>query len=288
MSEGFSLKKTVEILKEHGIKLNKGLGQNFLIDKNILNKIVDSAKLCPEDEVLEIGPGIGTLTRELAERAGKVVSVEIDNRLISVLQSTISSYSNVTIINKDILKLDLKKIWAEHFTSERVKVVANLPYYITSPIVMKLLEDGVPIRLIVIMVQKEVARRMVALPGNKDYGALTVAVRFYTSPEVIATVPPTVFIPPPKVSSAIVRLNIEGAPEYSVKDKRLMFSLVKAAFGQRRKTLLNALKGTEGLDSKDKIREVLESCNIQLDRRGETLSIEEFCRLANCVYNAKI
>lgn len=283
MSQGFTLRETIEILEKYSLKLNKGLGQNFLVDKNILNKIVSSAELTAEDVVLEIGPGIGTLTREVAARVKKVVAVEIDPRLVPILEETTSTFSNVYIINRDILECDLRGLWETHLAPRRVKVVANLPYYVTSPVVMKLLEEDIPLQRIVIMVQKEVAQRMAAVPGTKDYGALTVAVQFYSNPRIVATVPPTVFIPPPKVSSAIVRLDIEGGPRYRVMDKGLMFSLVKAAFGQRRKTLTNALKGVVGLPDKEKVREVLNRAGIDPGRRGETLSIEEFCRLADCI-----
>ena len=283
MSEGFTLKETIEILQKYQIKLNKGLGQNFLIDKNILAKIVNSAELSAGDRVLEIGPGIGTLTRELAARAGKVVAVEIDSRLVPVLQETTSTFSNVRIINQDILKSDLRKLWEDYFAPNRIKVVANLPYYVTSPIIMKLLEEDIPLKMIVVMVQKEVAQRMTAVPGTKDYGALTVAVQFYSEPQIIATVPPAVFMPPPKVSSAIVRLNIDREHRYKVMDKGLMFSLVKAAFGQRRKALVNALRGVAGMSAKEDVREALKRSGIDPRRRGETLSIEEFCRLADSI-----
>ena len=283
MSEGFTLKETIEILQKYQIKLNKGLGQNFLIDKNILAKIVNSAELSAGDRVLEIGPGIGTLTRELAARAGKVEAVEIDSRLVPVLQETTSTFSNVRIINQDILKSDLRKLWEDYFAPNRIKVVANLPYYVTSPIIMKLLEEDIPLKMIVVMVQKEVAQRMTAVPGTKDYGALTVAVQFYSEPQIIATVPPAVFMPPPKVSSAIVRLNIDREHRYKVMDKGLMFSLVKAAFGQRRKALVNALRGVAGMSAKEDVREALKRSGIDPRRRGETLSIEEFCRLADSI-----
>jgi len=283
-NEGFTYSETLDILKRHNITPRKGLGQNFLTDKNILSKIIDAAELEADDQVLEIGPGIGTLTRELALKSGRVVCVEIDDRLIPVLQDTTSCFSNITVVCGDILKLDLSQLYRKHFQDGRIKVVANLPYYITSPIVMKLLEEEIPLKSIIIMVQKEVARRMAASPGNKEYGALSVAVQFYSNPEMIASVPPTVFIPPPKVSSAVVRLDIKESPGYRVKDTSLMFSIVKAAFGKRRKTLLNALVGVRGLENKETVREVLESCGIEPERRGETLSVQDFCRLADCVF----
>lgn len=285
-NEGYTYRETLDILKRHGITPRKGFGQNFLTDKNILSKIIDAAKLENGDQVLEIGPGIGTLTRELASKSGRVVCVEIDDRLIPILQDTTSPFSNITIVSGDILRLNLNRLYRDHFREGRIKVVANLPYYITSPIVMKLLEAEVPLKSAIIMVQKEVALRMSASPGSKDYGALSVAVQFYSSPEMIASVPPTVFIPPPKVSSAIVRLDIKEFSDYRVKDTNLMFSIVKAAFGKRRKTLLNALVGVRGLETKEKVREALKSCGIEPERRGETLSVQDFCRLADCIIDS--
>jgi 16S rRNA (adenine1518-N6/adenine1519-N6)-dimethyltransferase len=284
MSDGYTLSETREILKEFGIKPSKGLGQNFLTDKNILAKMVAAAELSRHDQVLEIGPGIGTLTRTLAARAGKVVAVEIDRRLVPVLGHTLKHCDNVEVINADILTLDLGSLWKGHFTG-RVKVVANLPYYVTSPIIMKLLEENVPLDRIVVMVQKEVAQRMNAGPGGKDYGALSIAVQYRTRPSVIAEIPPTVFVPTPKVASAIIRLDVqETGVRYAVKDERLLFRLVRAAFGQRRKTLMNALgSGFPEVDRKD-LAKILEGCGIDPRRRGETLSIEEFCLLADCIY----
>ncbi len=283
MDEGFTIKETVDILKKYRLTLNKKLGQNFLADKNILKKIVDSAELKPDDRVLEIGPGIGTLTRELAARAGKLVAVEIDSRLMPVLEETTSCLSNVKLINRDILKIDLRRLWEEVFSPGRVKVVANLPYYITSPVIMKLLEEDFPLESVVVMVQKEVALRMTAAPGTKDYGAITVGVQYYSRPHLIATVPPAVFIPPPKVSSAIVKMDIRKEQVFDVKDEKLLFLLVKKAFGHRRKTLLNALKGISGINDKEYVRRALESAGIDGNRRGESLSVEEFCKLANCM-----
>jgi len=284
MPGGYTYNETRGIMERFGIKPSKGLGQNFLTDKNILHKMIAAAEISDKDEVLEIGPGIGTLTRELAERAGKVVAVEIDRRLIPVLEQTLKPFGNVNVINGDILDLDLKALWERYFTG-RVKVAANLPYYVTSPIVMRFLEEDLPLKSIVIMVQKEVARRMNAKPGGKDYGALSIAVQYRSEPRIVAEVPPTVFIPPPKVSSAIIRLDILPQPRYAVKDEALLFRLVKAAFGQRRKTLINALSG--GLASMDKQRlsKALTASGIDPKRRGETLSIGEFCRLADYIYD---
>ncbi|MGI6698635.1 MAG: 16S rRNA (adenine(1518)-N(6)/adenine(1519)-N(6))-dimethyltransferase RsmA [Clostridia bacterium] len=283
MPGGFTYNETREIMKRFGIKPSKGLGQNFLVDKNILQKMVTAAEISKDDQVLEIGPGVGTLTRELASRAGKVVAVELDRRLVPVLECTVKPFGNVELINGDILDLDLAALWDGHFTG-RVKVAANLPYYVTSPIVMKLLEQRLPLQRIVIMVQKEVARRMSARPGSKDYGALSIAVQYRSKPCIVAEVPPTVFLPPPKVDSAIVRLDVQPEPRYSVKDEALLFKLVKGAFGQRRKTLLNALGSSFATLDKQRLGEALEASGIDPKRRGETLSIDEFCRLADYIY----
>lgn len=283
MSMGYTPNQTKELMKKFNIRPSKGLGQNFLIDKNILSKMVDAAEIGEGDQVLEIGPGIGTMTRELATKADRVVAVEIDGRLIPVLEHATKPFENVTVVNEDILDVDLRALWRDCFT-DRVKVVANLPYYVTSPIVMRLLEEDLPIKRIVVMVQREVAGRMSAEPGGKEYGALSVAVQYRCRPVIIAVVPPTVFIPPPKVSSAIIRLDVEQSRSYTVKDEGLLFRLVKAAFGQRRKTLINALgSGLRGMD-RARLMGCLIQCGIDPRRRGETLSIDEFCSLANCIY----
>ena len=287
MIKGYTLNETIELMKKFNIKPSKGLGQNFLVDKNILGKIVDAAEIGKDDQVLEIGPGIGTMIRELADRAGRVIAVEIDGRLIAVLEHTVKPLKNVSVINGDILALDLKALWSECFTGD-VTVVANLPYYVTSPIIMKLLEEELPLRRMVIMVQKEVARRMSAGPGGKEYGALSIAVQYRSRPSIIAEVPPSVFIPPPRVSSAIVRLDVSKEKRYPVKDEKLLFQLVKAAFGQRRKTLINALDSGFKHFSRDIIDESLTYCGIDPRRRGETLSIEEFCCLADYMYEKKM
>jgi 16S rRNA (adenine1518-N6/adenine1519-N6)-dimethyltransferase len=283
MVYGYTFNETLELMRKFGIKPSKGLGQNFLTDKNILGKIVASAEIGKDDQVLEIGPGIGTLTRELAARADKVVAVEIDKRLLPVLEHAVEPFGNVDVINGDILALDLKALWRDCFKGKAI-VAANLPYYVTSPIVMKLLEEGLPLKRIVIMVQKEVARRMCAAPGGKDYGALSIAVQYHSLPGIIAVVPPTVFIPPPTVSSAIVRLDIGENKRYAVKDEKLLFRLVKAAFGQRRKTLINALSSGFTLLDRNRLNDSLAYCGIDPGRRGETLSIEEFCCLADYIY----
>lgn len=284
-SGGYTLNETKNILREYGIRPVKGLGQNFITDKNILAKILSTAQLNEEDQVLEIGPGIGTLTAELAKRVGKVVTVEIDRRLIPVLERTLKPFDNVIVINADILSIDIASLWREHF-SQRVKVVANLPYYITSPIVMKLLEEDLSLDSIVVMVQKEVAKRMNARPGVKDYGALSVAVQYRSFVDVIAEIPPGAFMPPPKVVSALVRLSIKEIGEMCTpKDERLMFQLVRAAFGQRRKTLSNALHSAFKDIDRNCLIKNLRDCGIDPQRRGETLSVEEFCRLADYMYN---
>jgi 16S rRNA (adenine1518-N6/adenine1519-N6)-dimethyltransferase len=287
MIKGYTLNETIELMKKFNIKPSKGLGQNFLVDKNILGKIVDAAEIGKDDQVLEIGPGIGTMTRELADRADRVTAVEIDERLIAVLEHTVKPLKNVSVINGDILALDLKALWRECFTGDAT-VVANLPYYVTSPIIIKLLEEELPLRRMVIMVQKEVARRMSAGPGGKEYGALSIAVQYRSRPSIIAEVPPSVFIPPPRVSSAIVRLDVKKEKRYPVKDEKLLFQLVKAAFGQRRKTLINALDSGFKHISRDIIDECLTYCGIDPRRRGETLSIEEFCCLADYMFEKNL
>jgi 16S rRNA (adenine1518-N6/adenine1519-N6)-dimethyltransferase len=272
---------TKELLKQFNFRMSKSLGQNFLIDKNILDKIIEGSQLTKEDYVLEIGPGMGSMTQKLCETAGKVVAVEIDKNLLPVLQVTLAEYDNFALINADILKLDLKKVFQEHFEGRKVKVVANLPYYITTPIIMKLLEEKLDLQSITIMVQKEVGDRMKAAPGGKDYGALSVAVQYYAQPSQVLLVPPHSFIPQPEVDSIVVRLDVRTKPAVEVEDEALFFRVVKASFGQRRKTLLNALTaGNFGL-SKEQLREVLNSLGIEENRRGETLSLQEFADIAN-------
>ncbi|HOQ06323.1 MAG TPA: 16S rRNA (adenine(1518)-N(6)/adenine(1519)-N(6))-dimethyltransferase RsmA [Clostridiales bacterium] len=275
------------ILRKLNIRPSKSLGQNFLTDGWVLQRITEAAELTPNDTVLEIGPGIGNLTSYLAEDAGCVVAVEIDKRLAQVLHDLLIGYRNVHIINADILRLDLKKELAPFMTSpdgtpRSLKVVANLPYYITTPVIMKLLENGLDAECMVIMVQKEVAARMMAKPGGKDYGALSVSVGYYSRPTVIMDVPPDCFIPQPGVDSTVVRLDLYKTPPVELKDRDLFFKVVKAAFGQRRKTLLNALNnaGYIGAD-KEQIRMLLERVGIDEMQRGETLSIQQFAQLAN-------
>jgi len=276
-----SPKKTKEIVQKHGFKFSKSLGQNFLIDQNILDHIVDGAGISQDDYVIEVGPGIGSLTQNIAERANSVVAIEIDKTLIPILEETLAGYSNVAVINADVLKLDLHKLISERFEGKNVKVIANLPYYVTTPIIMKFLEERVPVQSLTIMIQKEVADRMQAKPGTKDYGALSIAVQYYCNPKILLKVPPSVFIPQPKVESTVIRLDILEEPKVYVEREDLFFGLVKDAFGKRRKTLLNALSsGNLNLD-KDLLKEVLPLSNIEENRRGETLTIEEYALLAN-------
>lgn len=268
------------IMEKYGFKFTKGLGQNFLVSADVVEEIMDGAEVFEEDYILEIGPGIGVMTQALAERAKKVVAVELDRSLLPVLEETLEPYDNVVIVNNDILKVDIIKLIEDEFGGKRPKVVANLPYYVTTPIIMMFLEKGLPVTDIVVMVQKEVAQRIVSGPGNKVYGALSVAVQFYADAEIIVEAPKTVFMPQPKVDSVVVRMKILDQPKVDVKDRKLFFRVVKAAFGMRRKTLLNALSA--GLNiSKEVVTEVMASCDIDTIRRGETLSIKEFGLLAD-------
>lgn len=272
---------TKELLKQFEFHMNKRLGQNFLVDKDILDKIIQGAELTKEDYVLEIGPGMGSMTQKLCESAGKVVAVEIDKKLIPVLNVTLSEYSNVKVINHDVLRVDLKALLEEHFGTKSVKVVANLPYYITTPIIMKLLEERLNLSSITIMVQKEVGDRIKAVPGGKVYGALSVAVQYYAKPSQLLLVPPDSFIPKPEVDSIVLKLDILSKPAVQVQDEMLFFRVVKSAFGQRRKTLLNALTaGNMGL-SKEQLKQMLASVGVDENRRGETLSLQEFANITN-------
>ena len=277
---------TIRDIKErYGFKLSKSLGQNFLTDKNIIDRIVESAGIGPEDLVIEIGPGIGVITREAAEYAKKVVAVEIDSNLIPILEETLGDCDNVEVVNRDILKTDVNeniRNCGENFSG--VKVIGNLPYYITTPIIMKLLEDGVNADSITIMMQKEVADRIKAAPGTKAYGALSVAVQYYCTVEAVVNVPKDVFVPQPKVDSTVLRLRIMEEKSVELADRDVFFSCVKAGFGQRRKTLLNSLMGIENI-TKEGVRQALEAAGIDPSRRAETLNLEEFARLSNEIYS---
>lgn len=278
---------TIEVLKKYNFNFQKKYGQNFLIDTHILEKIIAASGITKEDCVLEIGPGIGTMTQYLAENAREVVAVEIDKALIPILADTLSAYDNVTVINEDILKVDINKIVEEKNGGKAIKVVANLPYYITTPIIMGLFESGVPLDSITIMVQKEVADRMQVGPGTKDYGALSLAVQYYAKPEIMMQVPPTCFMPKPNVGSAVIRLTRHDAPPVEAKDERFMFAVIRAAFNQRRKTLVNALSNAGGLKlSKEQIGETLEKMQLSPTVRGEALTLEQFARLSNLLADA--
>ena len=274
--------KTIEIIKKYNFNFQKKFGQNFLIDAHVLQKIIAGAGVTKEDMVLEIGPGIGTMTQCLAEAAGRVVAVEIDSNLIPILKDTLKDYDNITVINEDILKVDIKKLAEEYNGGRPIKVVANLPYYITTPIIMGLFESEVPIDNITVMVQKEVADRMQTGPGSKDYGALSLAVQYYAEPYIVANVPPNCFIPRPNVGSAVIRLTRHQKPPVEVKDSGLMFRLIRASFNQRRKTLQNGLNNSSELHySKEQIARAIESLGVPATVRGEALTLEQFARLAN-------
>lgn len=274
---------TIAVLNRYGFSFQKKYGQNFLIDKGILEKIVREAGITKEDTVLEIGPGIGTMTQYLCEGAKKVIAVEIDKNLIPILtEDTLASYDNVRIINEDILKVDINRLVEEENEGKKIKVVANLPYYITTPIIMGLFESHVPIDSITIMVQKEVADRMQVGPGTKDYGALSLAVQYYAKPEIVAVVPPECFIPRPNVSSAVIRLIRHSNVPVDVKNEKQMFALIRAAFNQRRKTLKNSINNSPELHfSKEAVEKALEHMGLPAAVRGETLTLMEFAELSN-------
>ena len=273
---------TIDILKKYDFHFQKKFGQNFLIDTHVLEKIIDAAGVTKDDFVLEIGPGIGTMTQYLAESAGQVIAVEIDTNLLPILADTLKDYSNVKVINQDILKVDINELVKEYNNGRPIKVVANLPYYITTPIIMGLFESNVPIDNITVMVQKEVADRMQVGPGSKDYGALSLAVQYYASPYIVANVPPNCFIPRPNVGSAVIRLTRYQEPPVQVKDPKLMFKLIRASFNQRRKTLQNGLNNSPEISfSKEEITKAIESLGVSPSVRGEALSLEQFAQLAN-------
>ena len=274
--------KTIEIIKKYEFAFQKKFGQNFLIDSHVLDKIIAAAGITKEDCVVEIGPGIGTLTQYLAETAGEVVAVEIDRMLIPILEETLADYSNVTVINQDILKVDLEALVREHNGGRPVKVVANLPYYITTPIIMGLFERHVPVSSITVMVQKEVAERMKAAPGTKDYGALSLAVQYFAMPYIAANVPPNCFMPRPKVGSAVIRLTRHEAPPVQVEQEEMMFKIIRASFNQRRKTLVNALKNSPEIPySREEVLEALQKMGLPESIRGEALTLQEFAQLTN-------
>ena len=273
---------TIEVLQKYNFRFQKKYGQNFLIDVHVLDKIIRAAEIGRDDYVLEIGPGIGTMTQYLCEHAGRVAAVEIDKNLIPVLQETLSEYHNIEIINEDILKLDIAELVQHKNGGRPVKVVANLPYYITTPIIMGLFESHVPIDSITVMVQKEVADRMQAVPGGKDYGALSLAVQYYAKPEIVANVPPNCFMPRPAVASSVIRLERYKEAPAAVQDEGLMFALIRASFNQRRKTLVNGIKNAQNLRfSKEQVQEALKELGVDENIRGEKLSLAQFARLSD-------
>jgi len=275
-------KNTIEILNKYKFVFQKKFGQNFLIDTHVLDKIIRAAEITKDDFVVEIGPGIGTLTQYLCENAREVVAIEIDKMLIPILKETLSEYSNVTVINEDVLKVDLNALVQEKNDGKPIKVVANLPYYITTPIIMTLFERHIPLDNITVMVQKEVADRMQAGPGSKDYGALSLAVQYYAEPYIAAYVPPNCFMPRPNVGSAVIRLTLHKEPAIQVKDEALMFRLIRASFNQRRKTLINGLKNSSELSfTKEELQDALKAEGLSENIRGEALTLEQFAGLAN-------
>lgn len=275
-------KKTVEILQKYNFSFQKKFGQNFLIDTHVLDKIIASAEITKDDMVLEIGPGIGTMTQYLCESAKKVVAVEIDKSLIPILEDTLSEYDNINIINEDILKVDINKLVEEENEGKPIKVVANLPYYITTPIIMGLFEKNVKVESITVMVQKEVAERIKSGPGTKDYGALSLAVQYYAQPQIVANVPPNCFMPRPNVSSAVIRMKLHKEPVVNVCDEELMFKLIKASFSQRRKTLTNGINNSPELKfTKEQVTKALIQMGKNENVRGETFTLDEFAKLTD-------
>lgn len=275
-------KRTIEVLQKYEFVFQKKFGQNFLIDTHVLDKIINAADITKDDFVLEIGPGIGTMTQYLACAAREVYAVEIDKALIPILEDTLSDYSNVTVLNEDILKVDIRKLAEEHNQGKPIKVVANLPYYITTPIIMGLFEGHVPIESITVMVQKEVADRMQVGPGTKDYGALSLAVQYYAEPYIVANVPPNCFMPRPKVGSAVIRLTRHKEAPVKTVDGKLMFRLIRASFNQRRKTLANSLKNSPELSfTKEEIQDAIAACGFKEGVRGEALTLADFAALTD-------
>ena len=277
-----SPKKTIEIIQKYNFDFQKKFGQNFLIDSHVLEKIIDAANITEDDFVLEIGPGIGTMTQYLSEHAREVMAVEIDHNLIPILKETLAGYDNVEVLNEDILKVDIGKIAEKKNQGRPIKVVANLPYYITTPIIMGLFEKNVPMNSLTVMVQKEVAQRMQAGPGTKDYGALSLAVQFYAEPYIVANVPPNCFMPRPKVGSAVIRLTRYKDMPVKVKNEQLMFSIIRASFNLRRKTLQNGINNSSTLHfSKEQVVDALDKMGLSPKIRGEALSLEQFARLSD-------
>ena len=275
-------KYTIEVLQKYGFVFQKRFGQNFLIDPHVLERIIEASEITKDDFVLEIGPGIGTMTQYLAEAAREVTAVEIDDALIPILKDTLKEWDNVTVLHGDILKTDIRKIADEKNQGRPIKVVANLPYYITTPIIMGLFESHVPVDSITVMVQKEVADRMQTGPGSKDYGALSLAVQYYAEPKIVANVPPNCFMPRPKVGSAVIRLTRHQNPPVTTLDEKLMFRLIRASFNQRRKTLSNSLKNSQELPySKEEVEAAITECGLPLNIRGEALTLEQFARLSD-------
>lgn len=272
-------KETMFILKKYNISANKSLGQNFLIDDNVIENIVESANITKEDLVIEIGPGLGTLTARLLEKAKKVIAIELDNRMINILNDRFSLYENFELINEDVLKVDLRKLISKN-KAQKVKVVANLPYYITTPIIMKLLEDKLEIESITVMVQKEVAKRLTAEPGDKLSGAITYSVNYYCEPEEVVTVPNSSFIPEPEVESEVIKLKLRKEPPVQIKNEEIFFKLIKASFMQRRKTLINGITNS-GIMKKEECKELLKKVGLNENVRGESLNLEQFAQIAN-------
>ena len=277
---------TIAVLQKYQFHFQKKLGQNFLIDTHVLDKIMDAASVTNEDFVLEIGPGIGTLTQYLCENAGEVLAVEIDSSLIPILNETLKDYENITLLNQDILKVDIGKIAAEKNLGRPIKVVANLPYYITTPVIMSLFESHVPIDSITVMVQKEVAERMQASPGTKDYGALSLAVQYYAKPQIVANVPPNCFMPRPKVGSTVIHLTRHETPPFLTDDEKLLFRVIRASFRQRRKTLANGLSNAaEIMLSREEIAGCINELGLPATVRGETLTLSQFSQLSDLIKN---
>lgn len=275
---------TIAVLQKYGFNFQKKFGQNFLIDTHVLDKIIAAANIGPDDFVVEIGPGIGTMTQYLAYAAREVCAVEIDHNLIPILEDTLSGYDNVTVLNKDILKVDMNALAQEKNGGRPIKVVANLPYYITTPIIMGLFENHVPLESVTVMVQKEVAERMQVGPGTKDYGALSLAVQYYAEPYIVANVPPNCFMPRPKVGSAVIRLTLHTDTPIQVKDEKLMFRLIRASFNQRRKTLVNGITNSVELQyTKEQVAQAIEKCGFPPAVRGETLELKQFAMLSDAL-----